>query len=477
MHDPAPLAGDPLVDALRASLGDEAVLADAAGREPFRTDILRSGRGRPRAVVRPHDTAGVAAAVRLARDHGAAVVPFGGNTGFCRGALADASGTQVVVSLARMNRVLAVDLLNGTMTVQAGCVLADLQREADRHGRVLALSHGGEGSAQIGGCLATNAGGNAVLRFGMAREQVLGLEVVLPDGRVLDALRGLRKDNAGYDLKHWFLGAEGTLGVVTAAVLALRPRPRLRETALVAVPSPDAAVELLAHLRSEVGEAVTAFELLPRLGLELFFETVGAADEPFAAPRSWQVLLELEAHSRHFRLRDALEEALAAAIERGLALDAVLAESGEHRRRLWRLREGIALAAVSDPSSLKNDQSVPCSAIPRFVEQARDAVVAIVPGARVVPFGHVGDGNIHLNVWRPPGMPPEAFIAHWTPLVAALEAVATRLGGSIAAEHGIGESKRGALARARDPIAIDLMRRIKAAIDPQGTMNPGKVVP
>lgn len=472
-----PQAGDPLVDALRARLGDDAVLAGAAGAEPFATDILRSGRARPRAVVRPRDTAGVADAVRLARAHGAAVVPFGGNTGFCRGALADGSGTQLVVSLARMNRVLGVDRLNGTMTVQAGCVLADLQREAERHDRVLALSHGGEGGAQIGGCLSTNAGGNNVLRFGMAREQVLGLEVVLPDGRVLDALRGLRKDNAGYDLKHWFLGTEGTLGIVTAAVLALRPRPRLRETALVAVPSPAAAVELLAHLRGEVGEAVVAFELLPRLGLELFFETAGAADEPFAVPHAWQVLVELEAHSRHFRLRDALEEALASAIDRGLAQDAVLAESGEHRRRLWRLREGIAVAAVSDPSSLKNDQSVPCSSIPRFVDEARDAVLAVVPGARVVPFGHVGDGNIHFNVWRPPALSPEAFVAQWKPLTAALEAVATRLGGSIAAEHGIGEAKRAALARARDPVAIDLMRRVKAAIDPDGAMNPGKVVP
>lgn len=473
---PSPDA-DALACALIDAIGRDSVLTDADSLASHSTDMLRLKAARPRLVVRPADTAALAAALRVCAQHRAAVVPFGGNTGFCGGSMADGSGRQVVVSLARMNRVRDVDPLNNTMTVDAGCILAQLQATALEHDRVFPLSHGGEGSAQIGGCLSTNAGGNAVLRFGMARDLVLGLEVVLPDGRVLDALRGLRKDNAGYDLKQLFLGTEGTLGIIAGAVLKLFPRPQARETAMVAVPSVPAAVSLLAHLRSQVGDVVTACELLPRLGLALFFETIGEVREPFEQAHAWQVLVELESGSRHFRLRDALEEALAGALDAGLALDAVIAHSDAQRASLWKLREGIALAAVADPSSLKNDQSVPCSKIPAFVDAGRALVESLVPGARCVPFGHIGDGNIHFNVWRPESMTPDAFMPHWPALLGGLEDLATSLGGSIAAEHGIGASKRPSLARVKDAVSIDLMQRVKAAIDPDGRMNPGKVVP
>ncbi|MEO6269174.1 MAG: FAD-binding oxidoreductase [Lautropia sp.] len=467
-----------LLDALTGALGPEQIVAgDGELADAFRTDILRTARAHPACIVKPRNTAEVSAAVRICADFAVPVVPFGGNSGFCRGAMASDDGRDVVISLGRMNRVLHVDPLDNTLRVEAGCTLWTVQQAALAADRLFPLSHGGEGTAQIGGCLSTNAGGNSVLRYGMARDLVLGVEVVLPDGRILDAMRALRKDNAGYDLKQWFLGTEGTLGIITAAVLKLVPRPRFTQTAVVAVPGVEAAVRLLAHLRAEVGDVVSAFELLPRLGLELFFESNGQTSEPFDRARPWQVLVELETNSRHFALREALTEALAGALDAGLAVDAVFAESGAQRTALWKLREGIALAAVSDPSSLKNDQSVPCSSIPSFVEAATAAVSAILPGARIVPFGHIGDGNIHCNVWRPVDMTPDAFTGHWKAIVTALEDVARRFNGSIAAEHGIGSTKRDALARVKDPVSIDLMRTIKSALDPADRMNPGKVVP
>ncbi len=466
-----------LAAALSSALPTNALKLGADIEERYRHDILRAKTAAPGILVRPATTAELSLAMRLCAEHRAVVVPFGGNTGFCGGSMTDDSGAQVLISLERMNQVRDIDPLNNTMTVEAGCILADLQERAAQANRLFPLSHGGEGSAQIGGCLSTNAGGNAVLRFGMARDLVLGLEVVLPDGRVLDALRGLRKDNAGYDLKQLFLGTEGTLGIITAAVLKLFPRARRRETALLAVPDVGRAVATLAFLRERLGEVITACELIPALGLDLSLEAINETRRPFAQRHDWHVLIEAETSSVHFALRDALEEALEEAVTSGLVIDAVLAESDADRTGLWKIREGIALAAVGDPSSLKNDQSVPCSSIERFVAEGDRAVRAVVPGARAVPFGHIGDGNIHFNVWRPTDMDAGAFVAHWPDLVRALEDVAMGLNGSIAAEHGIGSSKRAALGRVRDPVAVDLMRSVKRALDPDGRLNPGKVVP
>ncbi|MEZ5650418.1 MAG: FAD-binding oxidoreductase [Burkholderiaceae bacterium] len=466
-----------LFERLREALPAASLCLAGAIDERYRHDMLRSKSATPGILLRPAETAELALAMRLCAEAGAVVVPFGGNTGFCGGSMTDGSGEQVLVSLERMNQIRDVDLLNDTMTVDAGCLLATLQERAEAANRLFPLSHGGEGSAQIGGCLSTNAGGNAVLRYGMARDLVLGLEVVLPDGRVLNALRGLRKDNAGYDLKQLFLGTEGTLGIITAAVLKLYPRARRRETALIAVPDVARAVGMLAFLRERLGEVITACELIPRAGLELSLQAIGESRQPFERAHAWQMLVEAETSSTHFALRDALEEALAEAFTEGIALDAVIATSDGQRKSLWKIREGIALAAVGDPSSLKNDQSVPCSSIPEFVARGAAVVDAIVPGARAVPFGHIGDGNIHFNVWRPADLPADAFVAQWPALVRALDDVAMALNGSIAAEHGIGASKRVALGRVRDEVAIDLMRTIKRALDPQARLNPGKVVP
>ena len=467
-----------LIAQLTDRLGSDCLIpTDSDQAVPYQSDILKSKQARPLAITRPRTVEQVSQIMTLCHEQGIAVVPFGGNSGFCGGSMTDESTSQVMLSLQRMNEVIEFDPLNNTMTVQAGCILAELQQLAIDNNRQFPLSHGGEGSAQIGGCLSTNAGGNAVLRYGMAREMVLGLQVVLPDGSILNALRGLRKDNAGYDLKQLFLGTEGTLGVITAAVLKLYPSAQSRETALVSVPSVQAAVELLAHMRGQLGEVITAFEMLPRTGLTLSMQAVGDTNEPFDKAYDWQVLMEMESPSKHFRLRDAMQEALSLAIDAELAIDAVMAESNEQRKRLWKLREGIALAAVGDPSSLKNDQSVPCSSISKFVERGTAAVNEIIKDARTAPFGHIGDGNIHFNVWRPEAMPPEEFKTYWPALVEALEDVATELGGSIAAEHGIGSSKRKALSRVKDPVSIELMRTVKRALDPGDLLNPGKVVP
>jgi len=472
------MAQDNLVQQLTDRLGSDCLIQpDSEQAVPFQSDILKSKQARPLTIARPRNVEQVSEIMKICHAHGVAVVPFGGNSGFCGGSMTDESTSQVMLSLQRMKQVIEFDPLNNTMTVQAGCILAELQQLAIDNDRQFPLSHGGEGSAQIGGCLSTNAGGNAVLRYGMARDMVLGLQVVLPDGSILNALRGLRKDNAGYDLKQLFLGTEGTLGVITAAVLKLYPSAQSRETALVSVPSVQAAVELLAHMRGQLGEVITAFEMLPRTGLTLSMQAVGDTTEPFDQAYDWQVLMEMESPSKHFKLRDAMQEALASAIDANLAIDAVMAESNEQRKRLWKLREGIALAAVGDPSSLKNDQSVPCSSIARFVERGTTAVNGILKDARTAPFGHIGDGNIHFNVWRPEAMPPDEFKTYWPALVEALEDVATELGGSIAAEHGIGSSKRKALGRVKDPVSIELMRTVKRALDPGDLLNPGKVVP
>lgn len=461
---------DRLLGALRAALGGDAVLTAAADRAGYETDLLKTRTGRALAVLRPCSTAEVSAALQLCAGAGVAVVPQGGNTGFCGGATPPADGSAVVLSTERLNRIRQLDPQGGHITLEAGVTLADARAAAERHGRLLALHHGGL-SSRIGGNVATNAGGNNVLRYGMARALVLGLEVVLAGGRVWDGLRVLAKDNAGPDLKQLFIGTEGTLGIVTAATLRLHPLPRNTATALFAVPDPEAALDLLARLQAEAGEVLSAVELIPRAGLDLHFRRRGTAREPFERRHDWQVLVELATASRHFDLHGAL----AAALElRGVA-DAVLASSEAQRTALWGLREGLAVAQVETAGNLKNDTSVPVAAIPDFIRRAGEATQAIAPGCVPIPFGHLGDGNIHFNLNPPPGSEIAAFVARWPDLVTAVEDVAHALGGSIAAEHGLGRSKVAAARRVKPALDLELIRRLKAALDPDGVLNPGVV--
>ena len=460
-------ASHDLVARLSARLGPAGVLTQEADMAPYAVDWRRLFPGRPACVVRPASTAEVADAVRLCRAAGAAMVPQGGNTGLAGGAAPDASGTQVVVSLARMNAVRAVDPVGLTLTAEAGCVLGTAQAAAEAAGRLLPVSFAAEGSAMLGGVIATNAGGLNVVRYGMTRGLVLGLEVVLADGTVVDGLRALRKDNAGYDWKQWFIGTEGTLGLVTAAVMRLAARPRHVATALLAgTPDPDAALRLFTLAQEELGDCIQAFELISGLSLDLVgrHSTLTRPVEP--AP--WYVLLE--AASSLPALREAAEGMLATAFERGDALDGVLAESGQQAAGLWALREGITEAEAKEGRGVKHDVSVPITAIPAFLEAAGRALAEGAPGARANAFGHMGDGNIHYNVLAAPDHDGDAINR-------LVHGVVDRFGGSISAEHGIGQYRVAELLRHRRPEEIALARRIKAALDPDGLLNPGKVLP
>ena len=465
-----------LRERLTEIVGAAGVLTEPADMAPFLVDERARYRGAAPAVVRPSTTEEVARVVALCAAEKIPIVPQGGNTGLCGGATPHASGRELVVSLARLNRVREVDSLNYTITVEAGVILADVQKAAAEADRLFPLSLGGEGTARIGGNLSTNAGGTGVLRYGNARDLALGLEVVLPDGRVWDGLSALRKDNTGYDLKHLFIGAEGTLGIITAAVLKLFPRPHAVETALVALDDPAAAVALLARARAATGDRVTAFELILRLPFELVLAEIPGTRDPFAERHPCYVLAELSAGAGEDDARGRMESLLAAAMEDGLVRDAVIAESGAQAADFWKLRETIPEAQKLDGASIKHDISVPVSRIPVFMEEAAAAAVAAVDGVRVCAFGHVGDGNLHFNMNQPVGGDPAAFLEREDELNTIVHDAASRHGGSISAEHGIGQLKREALIHYKPAVAIELMRRIKAALDPDNLMNPGKVL-
>jgi FAD/FMN-containing dehydrogenase len=423
-------------------------------------------------LLKPASTGDVAAIVKICADTRTPLVPQGGNTGLVGGQIPNG---EVLLSLKRLNRVRAIDCDNNTLTVEAGCILADVQRAAGDADRLFPLSLSAEGSATIGGTISTNAGGTNVLRYGNARDLVLGLEAVLPDGRVWDGLRGLRKDNTGYDLKQLFIGAEGTLGVVTAAVLKLFPRPRTRETALVAVTSVEAAVALLHRMQSASGGSVTGFELMPQIGLGFVVKHIPGSRAPFAVEHPWVVLIELTSPARTSALRSALEETLSA--ESGSQVrDAVIARNEREADEFWRLRDSMSEAQKPEGGSIKHDVSVPVSRIATFLTEASMAVEAAEPGVRVVAFGHLGDGNIHFNLSQPAGGQKEAFLARWQALSDIVHAIVARHHGSISAEHGLGIMKRDEITRYKSAVEIDLMRQIKRTLDPLGIMNPGKVV-
>jgi FAD/FMN-containing dehydrogenase len=469
------LAIPALLERLGAIVGERGLVAPAE-QEPYLVDWRGQYHGKAAAVVKPGNTQEVARVVELLAAHRVAMVPQGGNTSLCGASVPDGSGTQVVINLSRMNRVRAVDTDNNTMTVEAGCVLASLQQEAERHDRLFPLSLGAEGSCEIGGNLSTNAGGTAVLRYGNTRELVLGVEVVLPDGRVWDGLRGLRKDNTGYDLKHLFVGAEGTLGIVTAAVLKLFPRPRSRATAFAAVESPAAAVALLGRLRQACGERITGYELIARVCVDLVLAHMPGSRDPLAERHPWYVLIELSDSAEGEGVKRLLQESLEEAAAEGLVRDAALAASEAQRAALWKLREDISEAQKQDGPSIKHDVSVPVSRVPRFIEEADAALAKRFPGIRIVAFGHVGDGNIHYNCGKAERQAAEAFFGEAPEVNHVVYDIVTSLGGSISAEHGLGALKREEIRRYKGALELELMARIKAALDPHGLMNPGKVL-
>lgn len=433
-------------------------------------------RGRAALVVRPNSVDECSRVMRICNDAGIGVVPQGGNTGYCGGATPFDAERQILLSTSRMNRIREIDAIGFTATVEAGVVLAKAQAAAAEHELLFPLSMGSEGSCQIGGNLSTNAGGLAVLRYGTARELVLGLEVVLPNGDVLSELKGLRKDNTGYDLKALFLGAEGTLGLITAAVLKLFPAPRMRQTAWMAVTSPAAACALLGRARRESGDQVVSAEYVSRRSLELVLRHVEGARDPLDAPHEHYVLLELASADDEQVLREKLERVLASGFEDGEIEDGVLAESGPQRDALWLLRERVPEAERRDGGSVKHDISVRISRVPEFLERAEPAL-ANIADHRLSIYGHIGDGNLHYNLLPPPGRSIETFRAGDSEALSrCVHDIAASLGGSFSAEHGVGILKAHELERYKSPEALSVMRAVKGALDPKGIMNPGKML-
>ena len=467
---------DGVLDRIRSILGPKGWTSDRDELAPHLIDERRNYRGDTPLMARPAETGEVAAIVRLCAEAGVPIVPQGGNTSMCGASVPFAHGGEVLLSLSRMNRVRAIDPLNHTITVEAGCVLADVQAAAAAEDRLFPLSLGGEGTCQIGGNLSTNAGGTGVLNYGTARDLVLGVEVVLPDGRVWDGLRALRKDNTGYDLKHLFVGAEGTLGIITAAVLKLFPRPREVVTALAALGGIEAAVELLSRMRAATGDTVTGFELMPRNAIDLARHHLPGLKVPLRGDYEHCVLIELSSPNPAGGLGEALEGTLAQAFEDGLVTDAAVAASEAQGAGLWRIREAIPESQKMEGGGIKHDVSVAVSRVPAFIREATARVEAVLPGIRVFAFGHVGDGNVHFNLNWPEGADREAFLARWGEFNRIVHDLVAEMGGSISAEHGIGRLKREELARYAPEVELDLMRRIKAAFDPAGIMNPGKVL-
>ena len=461
---------------LSALLDEGGVLTDPVRTAPMLRDHRALYRGHALAVVAPADTAAVSRVVAFCNEHKIGVVPQGGNTSYCGGATPDASSSQVLMSLARLNRVRGIDAANYTLVAEAGCVLARLHAEAAAVDRYLPLSLGSEGSCMLGGNLSTNAGGLNVIRYGMARELVLGLEVVLADGRVMDTLTGLRKDNTGYDVKSLFLGAEGTLGIITAACLKLHPAIRSRATAFVALRDPAAAVTLLGALRDASGDCVSSFELIPRIAVELTMRHIPGVAEPLDTPADWYALCELSTSRANEPLDALLEKSLTGALEAGIVLNASVALSERERDMFWRLRESIPEAQRKDGASLKHDISVPVSQVPRFIAVAGAWVAQHVPQGVLVAYGHLGDGNLHFNINQKAGTQAFQLQAVEQKAKRAIHDLVKEFGGSFSAEHGIGQLKVFELERYANPVELDLMRTLKRALDPNGIMNPGKVL-
>ncbi|MBR0787624.1 FAD-binding oxidoreductase [Bradyrhizobium manausense] len=466
-----PLAPE-LIDQFRKIVGNKQAITDAADIEAYVTEERNLFHGRSPLVLRPGSTAEVSAICKLASEHKIALVPQGGNTGLVGGQTPH--NGEVVVSLRRLDKIREIDTASNTMTVEAGVVLQIAQQKASDADRLFPLSLGAEGSCTIGGNLSTNAGGTGALAYGVAREMALGLEVVLADGRVLNVLSKLKKDNTGYNLHNLFIGAEGTLGIITAATLKLFPKPRAIETAYVGLKSPAAALKLLTIAQGEAANALTSFELLSEMAVDFSVRHGIDVRDPLAEKHPWYVLMELSSPGDD--ARTPLETILGRAMEEEIVDDAVIAANLTQRNNFWKLREEMSAAQKPEGGSIKHDISVPIAAVPEFIEEANAAVVKLIPGARPVPFGHLGDGNLHYNVSQPIGADTADYLARWHEMNAVVFEIVLRMGGSISAEHGIGVLKRDELPDVKDKTAIELMRAIKAMLDPHGIMNPGKVL-
>jgi D-lactate dehydrogenase (cytochrome) len=456
-----------------AIVGEKYAITDPRDQAPYLVEMRDMFRGHTPIVLRPASVAQVAEILKLAGETETPIVPQGGNTGLVGGQTP--LNNEIVLSLTRLDRIREVDPTSNTITCEAGVTLQRTREAAAAVDRLYPQLLPSEGTCTIGGNLSTNAGGTAALAYGIARSHVLGIEVVLADGRILHDLNKLKKDNTGYDLKNLFIGAEGTLGVITAAVLRLAPRPRSVETAFVGVPSPEAALALLTITAENAGGGVTSYELMPREGMEIVLHHADGCRDPLAAPHPWYVLIELSSQSKS-GLREVIEDVLAQGSERGLVVDATIAESLERVKAFWRIREMFGEAQRHAGGSIKHDVSVPVATVPAFLKDAHAAVIALIPDARPLPFGHLGDGNIHYNVSQPIGADKADFLKRWDEMNAAVFAVVKKYGGSISAEHGIGVLKRDLLPSVKDPVALDLMRNLKRMLDPKGILNPGKVL-
>lgn len=467
-----PLSPD-LLARFAGVVGDKYAITDQRALEPHLVEQRGLYHGNTPLMLRPGSVAEVSAILKLANDTRTPLVPQGGNTGLVGGQIPHQG--EVILSLTRLNKIREIDAASNTMTCEAGVVLAAAQEAAAKNGRLFPLSLGAEGSCTIGGNLSTNAGGTAAIVYGSARDLVLGLEVVLADGRVINGLNKLKKDNTGYDLRNLFVGAEGTLGVITTAVLKMFPRPRSLETAFIGLPSPQAALDLLNLAQERFGNTVTSFELLARIALEFTVRHGANCRDPLTSEHPWYVLMEISTQASE-GVRGQLEDLLAAGIERGIVGDAAIASNLEQAKAFWHLRLEMSDAQKPEGGSIKHDISVPISAIPAFLHEASATIRKLVPGARPVPFGHLGDGNIHYNVSQPVGADKAAFLARWHEINDAVHAIVSKYHGSISAEHGIGVLKRDLLPHVKDATALDVMRALKRLFDPNNILNPGKVL-
>ncbi|MCR4282052.1 MAG: FAD-binding oxidoreductase, partial [Bauldia sp.] len=466
----------PVLDRFAAIVGAQNAARDPNAIAPYLIEPRDRFHGRTPLVLRPGSVAEVAAILALANETRTAIVPQGGNTGVVGGQTPSEKGDEIVVSLSRLARIRAVDADSYTMTVDAGVILANAQKAADAADRLFPLSLASEGSCQIGGNISTNAGGTAVLAYGNTRDLVLGLEAVLPSGEIFEGLRTLRKDNTGYDLKDLFIGAEGTLGIVTAVALKLFPKPRGVSVAFVGLRDPAAALALFHVAPSHAGGGLTAAEIMPRIALDTVLQYVPGTRDPLAGRHAWHLLLEVSSLRSQDDAEAAVEAIFVEGMEKGVVEDGARAQSLEQAAQFWRIRHSLSEVQKHLGGSIKHDVAVPVGAVPELIARASTAMTGLIPGSRPFPFGHLGDGNIHLNLSQPPGMDNKSFLDRWYEVNERVHAIVIDLGGTISAEHGIGRLKRDLLAKVKGPVEMDLMRRIKATLDPNGIMNPGKVL-